>query len=79
MSADALFQLGIVSVALNTSKTEEHSGRALRRFLAHDRAMRCRGLHPRSPRPGQADSFLPGRRRAAPSCRLAGYRERMPT
>jgi hypothetical protein len=32
MSIDALFQLGIVSVVLNTTQTEERISRLLRRF-----------------------------------------------
>ena len=39
MNTDALFQLGIVSVALNTSQTEELSSRLPRRHLrSHARA-----------------------------------------
>ena len=38
MSADALFQLGIVSVALNTSQTEEHSHRPARCSVVPARA-----------------------------------------
>lgn len=44
MNTDALFQLGIVSVALNTSQTEEqHLDRPQRRHLR--RPVRAAGMH----------------------------------
>jgi hypothetical protein len=44
MSIDALFQLGIVSVALNTSQTEEHLSRSERRIIDSPRAVSGRLL-----------------------------------
>jgi len=68
MSADALFQLGNVPVALNTSQTEEQFGRAQRRCLVRARAALLRFSRTTcSPRRLKADpsplfgSFRPGR------------------
>lgn len=82
MSADALFQLGIVSVALNTSQTEEFSCRYPRHSVVHARAALFSNAHRHTTdllRPRMAGSSPVWHRLARPiEPHRHSFRERMP-